>query len=453
MNTLRNTSTQNNHLFLIIEEAKNKGAITQSRLGDLHEEINTLYRSQVRYFNHNTSSCISKNTYLRIWQTIDYLFCYGFAIRNENYLLLNEQNISFFFELGKNQAKQDCLQITNLLTQIKQTQLPYYNDRYRSIIHEQIKMYCKQTTGYLAHFYYCHHDDDLDYPLIDGLALYQNMYHKKGTQLVLEYTKRFLIENTICHLFQNEFAAFIAMYESCKGVSIEYLGLNILEVLLNQVIVNILLQHPISLFLKKEDVILLQNKYKQTNVELLIKNSLAYFVQALSKEQASYILTHSDLFIRNFYQIINNHYEILIYERKENEENTITLTMSNNNQRYLQMLHEIDLLFSTQDKINYIKTEVDSVYDVIDLLQSNVFYDDEYQSYFANLAAQEIAIFISVSLPHLNAFHTRVKLEEDLFVEMQQAEQWLTYLVDYLKGIPFERKQEIEHFLNHVKIK
>ena len=119
---------------------------------------------------------------------------------------------------------------------------------------EQIPHYLEQLSTYEGILYYSHTTEDLDYPLVDGIPLFHDMYHLDGMDLVLYYMERFALEHTFCEYFREELPEFLRRYELQKGVTVEYLGLNLCELLWYQCFASLMLFQQPSLLLAEQDV-------------------------------------------------------------------------------------------------------------------------------------------------------------------------------------------------------
>ena len=58
--------------------------------------METLSNDLVMYFNHGTSTSLDKNDFIRIWDTINYMFIHGFNEDNQSYYCLKTKNIRDF---------------------------------------------------------------------------------------------------------------------------------------------------------------------------------------------------------------------------------------------------------------------------------------------------------------------------------------------------------------------
>lgn len=454
MNSLTQWNSPIENIYLEIEKAKSLHFINKQRANFLYEEINRILYDQVKYYNHGVSTSISKKGFRRILKTINYIFIHGFRSTTNKYQSLDTHGIQYFFDQGLSIVEQDIFSIKTLWEKTKHMKLPFHNDRYESIINEQIPNYLKTVQGYYAIYYYCFVEEDLDYPLIDGLPLYHNMYGLQGSDLVLCYTKRFFIENYFCAYFQTSLPDLIHQYEVLKGIDVQYIGMNIFEVLLNQLLANQVLQRDINIFLQKDEIAIIKQKLEHISIHDIVESMLFSLTQIFSKEIIDYIRTYQKVFIHNLKQFLEHNFELFVYETMLEDKKVILLNIAGNNYTFLTMLSDIQKLTNIQDKINYIRQTVVSVYDLIDLLESDIFYYDEYEQYFKQLSAEEIAIILHVMHKDLTVFHQQIHLDHTFFNSIDTTITWMYYFKKHLKSFDdINEVLEIEDALNTIRIK
>ncbi|MFR5078302.1 MAG: DUF6179 domain-containing protein [[Clostridium] innocuum] len=141
------------------------------------------------------------------------------GLEKRDALVLQELEIDACFERGLLVLQEKEQQTRNLLHQLRRNRLPFSNERYSSVLDEQIPHYLEQLSTYEGILYYSHTEEDLDYPLLDGIPLFHDMYHLHGMDLVLYYMERFALEHTFCEYFREELPEFIRRYEQQKGVT------------------------------------------------------------------------------------------------------------------------------------------------------------------------------------------------------------------------------------------
>ena len=227
------------------------------RLLDTEKNYNhSLIKELVSRYNHDQSTFISLEDFKHILDTIDYILEHGDTL-----------------EEGIQSILSDIKEIQKIYENIEI--LPINNEKYLNVIEKQIPFFIQSVTGEDALFHYCDISVDLDYPLIDGIPLYHNMYHLRGTDLVLYYLKRLSEENYFCSLF-DDLETFIDFYEKTIKTSVYDLQINFFELVLHQCIAHISIYHSPGLLIHD------QRKVKDINSVI---DSLNYPMINLFKER------------------------------------------------------------------------------------------------------------------------------------------------------------------------
>ena len=174
----------------------------------------SLVKELVCRYNHNQSTSISLEDFKHILDTIDYILEHGET-----------------FDEGIQSIQSDIKEIQRIYKSIQL--LPINNEKYLNVLKKQIPFFIQSVTGEDALFHYCDISVDLDYPLIDGIPLYHDMYHLRGTDLVLYYLKRLSEENHFCSLF-DDLETFIEDYEKTIKTYVYDLQINFFELVVHQ---------------------------------------------------------------------------------------------------------------------------------------------------------------------------------------------------------------------------
>lgn len=194
-------------LYVLLQHAQEAGEITKKRREYLLKQCEQLAQELVLLLNHKQSTSLSMADHKRILNTISYVVLQGLEEMEER--SLQELEIDACFERGLLVLQDKEQQTRNLLNQLRRNRLPFCNERYNSVMDEQIPHYLEQLSTYEGILYYSHTTEDLDYPLVDGIPLFHDMYHLDGMDLVLYYMERFALE----HTFANTFV------KSCRNLS------------------------------------------------------------------------------------------------------------------------------------------------------------------------------------------------------------------------------------------
>ena len=101
-----------------------------------------------------------------------------------------------------------------------------------------------------------------------------------------------------------------------------------------------------------------------------------------------------------------------------------------NQKEFKKLLKDIQSMNINQ-KIQYLKKETINVYDILGLLDHNIFYEDEYLCYFNALK--------TLHTPD-SSFHIKITLE-DIYEYLDTTIDWQKEMIQYLKNCSSDRKK------------
>lgn len=333
--------------------------VIELRLLDTEKKYDpTIISHFVYLYNEGNSTSLSMDDYLHVIDTLDYVLKHGDTI-----------------EEGIQNIKKDINHIIEIYKNIKI--LPIHNEKYLDVLKNQIPFFIHSVTSHSALFHYCDISVDLDYPLFDGIPLYHDMYHLKGTDLVLYYLKRLKQENDFCALF-NDLEAFITQYEKSIKASVYDMQINFFELVSYQCIAHISIYKKPGLFL-----------YDHKDI-----NNVEDIIRALS--------IRND-YIRLFEKNIIQSFDVnkLVYVEESHE---LILTHTGGN------YHLIIQKFMKQRDVKLLKEL--SIYDLIDFLEEDILSDDECDYFIKYLSPLELTSIIKLVIPELDSFHNQCTIED-----------------------------------------
>lgn len=451
MNKLVNINTKKKlGVLASIEQAKQLKLLSSSLAIQKKQEYKELIIELAFLYNHKRSTLITKKQFQKIIRTIDYIFIHGMSNYAYELRVLNEYSIATLFAVGQDVIKQDVNVITVLLEDLKTKSLYFNNERYQNVIHKQVINYLESLKQYRGIFNYDHINEDLDYPLIDGLALYHNMYNLKGSDLVLYYLQRMKIENAFCAYFEEEIPVFIAQFEQQRGISISLIGMNLCEELFYQYSANLLLSHTHKILLEEVEFIRLKAYLLHHEIQILVAALFVEMQAFISDEIIAYLQLFQEQLLTRLQQIKKDNFDGLIYQRERDNQVSIKINQDVNDILFNTL---IDQLKSTTDKlerIKIIKNKNINIYDLIDLFNSEILNAEEYLLYYRGLAMNELAILLKILTPECNLFAQKVVINKEFIDSMEQDEIWQQVLVQYLDTLTQQQKHEIGNWLSKI---
>ncbi len=435
------------NIFSVLQKALNQKIISMTRFETLQIEIETLTLEFVKKFNHQASTSLSKEDFKFVLNTIDYLFMHGY---NDN-ILLNEMDIHFICDIGIEEVKKDITKINEVYKELISNCLPILNERYFNVVYKQISDYLELLRQESAIFSYGNIQEDLDYPLIDGLPLNHDMYNLKGTDLVLYYLTRLNLENKFCRQFKDELTELKNQFETIKKISFECLPINLFELVMDQLIAYQIIHNERGILLYENEIDLLKETLRKN--KSLITESIEVIKKDCDKDLIEYIKKYERNIISRFNEMIKYDIELLIYKKESSKTTEIKLDAGNSNKHFLSALSNINRIDQLNEKIEYLKSLDLSVFDLLDLFENDIFYGAEYREYFDQCDSFQIAIIIKVANSHLFVFDQKWKINDELFQELVSELAWQKELIEYLTVCGQSKKEEIETALNEFAIR
>ena len=366
---------------------------------------------------------------------------------------LQELEIDACFERGLLVLQNKEQQTRNLLNQLRRNRLPFCNERYNSVMDEQIPHYLEQLSTYEGILYYSHTTEDLDYPLMDGIPLFHDMYHLDGMDLVLYYMERFALEHTFCEYFREELPEFLRRYELQKGVTVEYLGLNLCELLWYQCFASLLLFQQPSLLLAEQDVKRLRALLRHCSLQEAVGQVNHAIAVRMGKSVADYLTLFEEQLQAQLQVFTEDAYALLVYEEAVDDRFVIDLTQGKDEETFLALLEEVEKYTCLQDKIQYVRSQKISAYDLIDLLENAVFMNEEYDAYYEQMSLEEIAVLLKLLHPAGGNFHEAWKLDDADLSEIEQEQEWQSRFIHHIRQRSQKEREMLCELLNKLRIR
>lgn len=445
MTTLLSKASSRLSILETLNVCRENHLITSNRYQELLIELKLLSKEFVLKFNHKKSSTISKKNYQRILDTISYHVNHSMMEISK----FKSESIRTFYSQGNLEVEKDIHEIKEIYNQLVISRLRVENDRYNSIIDEQIPRFLKSLDEYRGEFNRCHTDEDLDYPLIDGIPLDHDMYKVDGTDLVLYYLNRFKIENDFCNLFKLRIYDLVKQYEVCKDIEISLLNINLCELCLIQYVANRTIQ-KIDLVLEENEVQnirLLSHRYRQRINEVYEEMKIQF-----GKDIVAYLELFKENIMRQFDLFYRDEIELLVYNKILDDKYCVYLTDTKDSVHFELLFNAIQSINTTKGKVEYMQTKQIGLFDILDLFDHEIFYDDEFSAYFLSCTNQQLALFVKIACPNAGKFNMKVEFNKSFYDDFNLSVAWQMYLAKTLQSIHESDRMEIEELVRKIRI-
>lgn len=414
-------------------------------------EYKELLQKLVYQKQYNRSTCISKKICTRIMKSIDYTIEHAPIFQSTSYMAVFQHSLISIYNAGMQFMKQEVSQAQQLYTVLCSHPIEFQNERYQSILHEQIPHFFSQyelDIDYAAHLVY----DDFDYPLLDGLPLYHNNYLKRGIDFVLTYLQRLWLEQQYILCFSKEMIHdFIVAYEYQKGIEVTLIGCNLCEMLFLQQILS-------SSIPNKHDIVLthLEMDYIWQNIQrssTFLYEQINNVITQLPLLLQTYFHTYVEVFYQHIQAIHSfEHLANMGIYLQPAQVATIQLTPSCDPSLYHDFLENIH---NTQDPsriVQYINETPLGPYDYLDMLSSNLLDETTYQLLFTSMEDNFIAMLYYFAYQDDLRFQIQNPLDPHFLSTLTQEDEWQIYFILELMNRSDRAKQQIQTFLSQLKL-
>lgn len=445
--TMKLISSQYRNIQEILQQALSSNKISNQRYQTLLIESQKCIKDLVLLFQHHKSSSVGVEQYQRVVYVFNTYFMHGF--KESEVEDLADYGIQFYVDQGKILVESKLAKIRELHALNMKLRIKTNNDRYNSILNEQIPRFLKTFEDYRGFFNVCTTVEDLDYPLFDGLPLEHDMYQSDGVDLVLYYMERFTIENRYCDAYKDEFIELINDYENCKGVKVELLSMNFCELCFLQGCANLCL-HRNSILLSSKD-----KQYIKGHPSLVLKSIEKFFQelkQIFPNDLAEYFLQFKERVLFQFKQTFENGFDFLIAKEIEQYKTEVSLQSTVTSDCFEQYIEQLQHIEEWIDKLKYIKQEEIGVLDMLDLFEHGVFLQDEICAYFTTCSRVEKALYLKIAYPDSGIFNEKIELNQQFYQELNGDDSWLQGFTQMLMQLSEKDKEEITRLAMTLKI-
>ena len=430
-NSIIEANINHEHYFLsFIELLKRYGKLQDYEVEKIQYDAMLILRSEVQRYTLGESSSVRVETAESLFLSIQYIL--GLYFNNIGNL---EKSMDILKKGNLNESYIEGKKILDLLfekTKFKMnmvecnkisTENYAYNDTVEYGLPLFFKLYDKKFAAHEI-------PGSIDYPL------YLEEINLSGVEFIAEYLRRISIEDRFCSRFsQSEIMRMLKSYDK----EADELLINIFSmVLLNSLASMLVGKGGSNLRLTEGDLV-----YLKTLLPKLNRENTADFIMKLllelkidDKEMEDYILAGLDKLISriNIAVELNKLNTIFIVDRERQIIEPIAFIDSKkmSNDDFKKVFEEIIECNEVKEKIQIIRENIKSLEDLVDILDSECIYGEEYIEIFDELSDEEIALVMKFSM---------LPIEESKFAVIDK--EWQIILYEYINKTHKTRKESI----------
>lgn len=442
----------------IIKEGARLSLLSQAKLETLSDQILDLLTSVLKRYTSGFSSSVPLETGQRIQQSI--FFTIGYYLKrlphsDEIFSDLETCLLNELFQKGKKQIEEDFLIAKELLADIQKNHSYAEILAYRDTINEGIPLFfASYDADYGAH----ESPGSIDYPLSnDPMVL-------TGLEYMIDYLRKIQLENLFCSYYPSEEVT--ALIRGSDPMYQEQL-FNVFDLVLANSLASLLVgRSALNLSISDFDRKFLQyelDSFSKEQVELLVDRGVFQLFTELSisrKNMDQYIRASVQKLKGRLWQAVQTDRLALLFPslKHENDPQTILFRDKDHldDSRFRILYEEIRSCRYLHDKLLLLKNASLGLRDLEDLLDSECFFREEYESVFAILNEIQLALLLKIirlktDINWHGSFEDDNKVLKDTYA-MQMLRQWHLPFLSYLDGLESEERNQIEAFSERLEI-
>ncbi|OOM81860.1 hypothetical protein CLPUN_07220 [Clostridium puniceum] len=425
----------------ILIKCHEKNLLETSFLEKLNYERLDILKTQLTYYTKDCSSSVMVEIAENILDCIDYTIgIYLKAFKDIDFLLRDLKQTKLFniFINGQDLIKEKIFEGRKLLSEIQNNKLKVSNFSYNDTIDYGIPLFFKEY----EYFYSAHETPgSIDY------QLFATELNNIGIEYINDYLKILNLENNFCNNFNID-----DINELLKGYDkhCDELLINIFELILINSLGSIICDKDVTILnisaldreqiksklsnLSFEELLAeLFNYSKKCCLILNIKDSelIKYIKKSIIKIapliKESLALNKLETMFISF-NLNNNHDGITSYIDGKKSSNTY----------FRHLIKKIMACPVSMDKVQLIKNNIHSLEDLIDILEADCLYGNEFYDLFKSLSQLEIALLLK-NLPNLN-------------FESDYKKEWHLKFSKYFSALSEEDKKVIRKLEEQIKL-
>jgi len=443
---------QNQYTISLLNEAFRVELLNRQEINDIQVQIMLILKDLIMRYTRGESSSVTTDTAESLLNSILYCidaYTLGCNSPEEAIKHLRTMHLKNIYAKGIERVAQWLEETKNLYKEIKKNKLDIPLESYNLTINEAIPLFFKK---YGIVFDSHNTMASIDYPLVfDDMSI-------RGVLYIKNYLEHLRTETEFCKYFStqdiekvlNNFGRMIRM-----DYKIELI--NIFELVFNNAVFSVLSgSNGNGLMISKYHFDLLDKKLKflsSHGIGRAIGKAVEKLINGLNINEPDildYIYRYETIFIQRVVNAVKNDSlnNIIITEKEEKMKSSVFIfedgeRMSDDN--FKSVIKRLMELPGTLDKVNLIKSSTGSLYDFVDILNSDCLFGDEFEALFDALGDMELAILAKIVF-YEELRDRSLSLSAVVSQEKEGESEWQVRYIEFVRKLGKDRIQSIENF-------
>jgi len=447
---------KNQYTFSLLKEAFRIGLIDKNTINNIQTQIMTILKDLIVRYTVGESTSVPITTGEKILASICYCidaYCESFINIEECIDVLKTRNIRELYEKGVELVTSYVDETRILYENIKKDKLSIELQAYNDTIDDGLASCFK---GYGVVFNAQDTMGSIDYPLtFDDMSI-------RGINYIKNYLNTLEIETFFCKFFSNEdIIKTLNYYGEIYNTDYRVELINVFEVLINNSIFSVLSgNHGSNLKISKVSYRILNNRLSSLDsneINILVGKAVENVIIDIGIDRLDlidYMNNYKAIFIPRLVSSLENGnlQNMVVIEKQEKTINSKIIFNQEdrvNDHDFRVSIHKITQCENMKDKIYLIKSSVQSIYDFIDLLNSNCLFGDEFTELFNSMSDMELCILARMVFQE-ELREGALNLSQAIMDKWNIDSEWEKHYITVLQNLSEERIKSIERYVNNI---
>ncbi|WBW97285.1 DUF6179 domain-containing protein [Oceanirhabdus sp. W0125-5] len=447
---------KNQYTFSILKEGFRLGLIDKNTINNIQIQIMNILKDLITRYTVGESSSVPITTGEKLLASICYCidaYCDSFNDIEECIDELKTSNIRELYEKG----------VELVTSYVEETRI-FYEKIKKDRLHIELQAYDDTIDEGLGSFFkdyevvFNAHDTmgSIDYPLtFDDMSI-------RGINYIKNYLNTLEIETFFCKFFSTEDTIkTLNYYGEIYNTDYRFELINVFEVLINNSIFSVLSgNYGWNLSISEVSYRILNNNLSSLNskeINILVGKAIEKVIMDLAIDRVElidYMNKYKSIFIPRLINSLENGnlQNMVVIDREEKNINKNIIFNEGyraNDEDFRVAIQKITKCENIKDKIDLIKSSVQSIYDFIDLLNSNCLFGYEFTELFNSMSDMELSILARMVFQEELRKGT-LNLIQAIINKGDIDSEWELHFIGVLQNFDEDRVKLIERYVNNI---
>lgn len=418
---------QNNYFQSYLKEARGRNLLSEAEIQHMQVQMAELLARQIERYTRFESSSVKIEVAEGIIRSILYgidSYLINLCDTDECLKILKGTTLSQIYQKGLQLIKSQVKEAEIWLKKVQDNHLEIDNYAYKDTLNALPDFFIYYDTEFFAH----HTPASIDYPL------YLDKMDTVGINYMSSYLQKLFYENGFCNLFPKD---------SIKRLLEDYheqheeLLINIFQLILINALGSVIIQRSA----KRLDL----NALDCEQIYILLADKNEIYLKTIVREASDQLIKELNItgFLENYIKMGSQEIAVRLKNALENnqmgtlfvlgdESKTIEMIYFEDREKmddalFIKLSEEIRSCRELSDKLMLLKSEIYTLEDMLDILEADCFFGEEYEGLFKVLDEMEIAMLLkSLNITNHDDFNKGMGY-------LNWEKEWQKRLYDYLE--------------------